>query len=87
MDGPRDYHTEWNKSERKRQILYTWYHLCVGFKYDTGTSLVGYPPSSVREAGSASGWVTGIPHAMGQLSLLASTKIWRSQEWINKYMN
>ena len=22
MDGPRDYHTEWSKSDRERQILY-----------------------------------------------------------------
>ena len=22
MDGPRDYHTEWSKSERERQIPY-----------------------------------------------------------------
>ena len=22
MDGPRDYHTKWNKSERERQIPY-----------------------------------------------------------------
>ena len=22
MDGPRDCHTEWNKSDRERQILY-----------------------------------------------------------------
>ena len=22
MDGPRDYHTEWSKSNRERQILY-----------------------------------------------------------------
>ena len=28
VDGSRDYHTKWNKSERERQIL--WYHLYVG---------------------------------------------------------
>ena len=22
MDGPRDYHTEWNKSDRERQLSY-----------------------------------------------------------------
>ena len=22
MDGPRDYHTQWSKSDRERQILY-----------------------------------------------------------------
>ena len=22
MDGPRDYHTKWSKSDRERQILY-----------------------------------------------------------------
>ena len=26
MDGPRDYHIKWNKSDRERQI---WYHLYV----------------------------------------------------------
>ena len=30
MDGPRDYHTKWSKSERERQI--PWYHLCVKSK-------------------------------------------------------
>ena len=34
MDGPRDYHTKWSKSERERQILhditYTW-----NLNYDT----------------------------------------------------
>ena len=34
MDGPRDYHTKWNKSDRGRQIpydiTYTW-----NLKYDT----------------------------------------------------
>ena len=34
MDGPRDYHTKWSKSERERQIpydiTYRW-----NLKYDT----------------------------------------------------
>ena len=34
MDGPRDYHTKWNKPERERQIsndiTYMW-----NLKYDT----------------------------------------------------
>ena len=34
MDGPRDYHTKWSKSERERQmpydIIYMW-----NLKYDT----------------------------------------------------
>ena len=25
MDGPRDYHTKWNKSDRERQISYITY--------------------------------------------------------------
>ena len=25
MDGPRNYHTKWSKSDRERQIL--WYHM------------------------------------------------------------
>ena len=29
MDGPRDYHTKWSKSDRERQI---WYHLYVESK-------------------------------------------------------
>ena len=39
MDGPRDYHTKWSKSERERQmpydITYMW-----NLKYETGTFLV-----------------------------------------------
>ena len=31
MDGPRDYHTKWNKSNTN--II--WYHICVIFKNDT----------------------------------------------------
>ena len=30
MDGPRDYHTKWSKSERERQI--SWYHLYMESK-------------------------------------------------------
>ena len=29
VDGLRDCHSKWNKSERAKHI---WYHLCVGFK-------------------------------------------------------
>ena len=25
MDGPRDYHTKWSKSDRERQIIYCLY--------------------------------------------------------------
>ena len=32
MDGPRDYHTKWIKSERERQILYITY--MWNLKYD-----------------------------------------------------
>ena len=28
MDGPRDCHTEWNKSEREKQISYILTHIC-----------------------------------------------------------
>ena len=38
MDGPRDYHTKWSKSERARQIsyniLYIW---CLKVIYETET--------------------------------------------------
>ena len=30
MDGPRDYHSEWSKSDRERQM--SWYHLYVESK-------------------------------------------------------
>ena len=31
MDGPRDCHTEWSKSDTERQII-IWYHLYVESK-------------------------------------------------------
>ena len=34
MDGPRDYHTKWSKSERERQIPYDITYMC-NLKYDT----------------------------------------------------
>ena len=34
MDGPRDYHSKWNKSERERQISYDITYLW-NLKYDT----------------------------------------------------
>ena len=34
MDGPRDYHTEWSKSDRERQILYDITYMW-NLKYDT----------------------------------------------------
>ena len=34
MDGPRDYHTKWSKSERERQILYDITYM-GNLKYDT----------------------------------------------------
>ena len=33
MDGPRDYHTKWSRSERERQISYITY--MQNLKYDT----------------------------------------------------
>ena len=30
MDGPKDYHTKWSKSDKDKQIL--WYHLYVESK-------------------------------------------------------
>ena len=36
MDGPRGYHTKWNKSERERQISYDTTHMWnLIFKNDT----------------------------------------------------
>ena len=34
MDGPRDYHTKWSKSERERQIPYDITYMS-NLKYDT----------------------------------------------------
>ena len=34
MDGPRDYHTKWSKSDRERQILYDITYMW-NLKYDT----------------------------------------------------
>ena len=34
MDGPRDYHTKWSKSERERQISYDTTYMW-NLKYDT----------------------------------------------------
>ena len=34
MDGPREYHTKWSKSERERQILYDITYI-LSLKYDT----------------------------------------------------
>ena len=34
IDGPRDYHTYWSKSERERQILYDITYMC-NINYDT----------------------------------------------------
>ena len=34
MDGPRDYHTKWSKSERERQIPYNITYMW-NLKYDT----------------------------------------------------
>ena len=28
MDGPRDFHTKWSKSDRERQISYDITHMC-----------------------------------------------------------
>ena len=38
MDGPRDYHTKWNKSERERQIPYDVTYMW-NLKYDTNELL------------------------------------------------
>ena len=34
MDGPRDYHTKWSKSDREREISYDITYMC-NLKYDT----------------------------------------------------
>lgn len=36
MNGPRNYHTNWNKSDRERQISYEIAHMWNLMKNDTG---------------------------------------------------
>ena len=36
LDGPRDYHTKWSKSDRKRQISYDITYMCNLITNDTG---------------------------------------------------
>ena len=38
MDGPRDYHTKWSKSNRERQIAYDITYMWI-LKYDTNELL------------------------------------------------
>ena len=40
MDGPRDYHTKWNKSEGERQIPYDIIYMW-NLKYDTNKLIYG----------------------------------------------
>ena len=47
MDGPRDYHTKWNKSDRERQILYVTYIWNV--KNDTDESSREHTADTVGE--------------------------------------
>ena len=37
MDGPRDYHTKWSKSEREKQIPYAITYMW-NLKYDTNNN-------------------------------------------------
>ena len=39
-----------------------------------GGSMVKNPPPNPRDRGFSPGWVTKIPHAMGQLNLRATTR-------------
>ena len=39
MDGPRDYHTKWSKSERERQII-IWWHFFVKSKTNDTNELI-----------------------------------------------
>ena len=45
MDGPRDYHTKWSKSERERQISYNITHMW-NLKYDTNELIYKREPDS-----------------------------------------
>ena len=79
MDGPRDYHTKWSKSDRERQIsydiTYTWNlkKKKKGYRDFPGGPVVKNPPSSAGDAGSIPGRRNKIPHAAGQLSPCITT--------------
>ena len=47
MDGPRGYHTKWNKSERERQIPYDSTYMW-NLKYDTNEPIYKTKPDSQR---------------------------------------
>ena len=60
MDGPRDYHVKWNKSERKRQISYITY--VWNLKQDTNE--LTYETNRLRDVENRlvtakRGWVGG----------------------------
>ena len=48
MDGPRDYHTKWNKAEGERQILYDITYI-YNLKYDTNERIYETETDSQRE--------------------------------------
>ena len=48
MDGPRDYHTKWSKSERERQIPYDIAYMW-NLKYDTNELICETEEDSQRE--------------------------------------
>ena len=60
-------YTEWGESERERKSE----NICGGDF--PGGPVVKNPPSNAGDAGSIPGWGTKIPHALGQLSVGATT--------------
>ena len=61
MDGPRDYHTEWSKSGREREILYDIAYMQYQKKRDTNELTYRTETDSHREQtyGYPGGWVVG----------------------------
>ena len=60
MDGPKDYHTKWRKSERERQILYdTTYMLNLNYDknelWETETDSQTQRPVAAKEVGVGEG--------------------------------
>ena len=49
MDGPRDYHTKWNKSERERQMPYDITHMWNQKKWYKWTHLQNRNRYTIKE--------------------------------------
>ena len=66
MDGSRDYHSKWNKSDKEKNII--WYHYIWNLKYDTGNPLavqgLALWAFTAKDLGSIPAWGTKILQAL-----------------------